>query len=59
MTATMKVYYVYFRYKPPGEKKPGPVRHFRVYARNEDEARKFAAEQARYPDLEVIEVKEA
>ncbi len=55
----LKLYYVYFRFKPPGEKKPGPIRHVRIYANDEHEARKLASEQARYPDLEITDIKEA
>lgn len=55
----LNVYYVYFRFKAPGEKKPGPIRHVRIYANNLAEAKKLASEQARYPDLEVIDIKEA
>ncbi len=59
LPGVLRLYYVYFRFKPAGEKKPGPIRHVRIYANDVREARKLAAEQARYPDLEVVDVKEA
>ena len=52
----MRPFIVYYRYKLPGEKKPGAVKQFRLYANSADEARTLAARYAKYPDIEVIRV---
>jgi len=49
-------YIVYFKYTNPGEKKPGPVKHFRLYATNWEEARQLAMQQATYPNIEVLRI---
>jgi hypothetical protein len=53
----MKLYIVLFRYSIPGEKRPGPVRQFQVYATSYDEARSIALQQAKYPNIEVLSIK--
>ena len=55
--AMLRPYIVYFRYKSPGDKKPGAVKLFRVYANNFEEARRLVASQANYPDIEIMKVK--
>ena len=55
----LKIFIVYFRYKVPTEKGPGPVRQFRLYATNADEARRLAGGYANYPNIEVLAVKPA
>ena len=55
----LKPYVVYYKYKCPGDKKPGAVKQFRLFATNVDEARRLAAQQANYPDVEVLNVKPA
>ena len=55
----MKPYVVYFKYKQPGDKKPGPIKHFRLYANSVEEARRLTAQYANYPNLEVLEVRRA
>ncbi len=55
----MKPYTVYYKYKCPGDKKPGAVKQFRVYANTYDEAKRLVASQANYPDLEVLNIKPA
>ena len=55
----LKPYIIYFKYKNPGDKKPGPVRQFRVYADGIAEARRLAVQQANYPNIEVLNVKQA
>lgn len=55
----MKPYIVYYKYKGPGEKKPGAVKQFRIYANSADEARRLVAQQANYPDIEVLTLKQA
>ena len=53
----MQTYLVYFKYKPAEAKKPGPIRHYRIYAGSIEEARQLVARQGTYPDLDVIEIK--
>ena len=53
----LRPYIVYYRYKCPGDKKPGAVKQFRLYANNFEEARQLAARQANYPDIEVLNIK--
>jgi hypothetical protein len=52
----LKPYIVYFKYICPGDKKPGAVKHFRIYATTWEEARRLAAQQAGYPNIEVLRV---
>jgi hypothetical protein len=53
----LSLFIVYYKYQQPGDKKPGPVRQFRIYASSAEEARRLAARQANYPNIEVINVK--
>lgn len=53
----LKMYIIYYQYQVPGDKKPGPVRQFRVYASSLAEAKNLAAEQAQYPNIEVLRIK--
>jgi hypothetical protein len=53
----LKVFIVYFRYKNPNDKEPGPVRQFRLYANSLDEARRLAASYANYPNVQVLNVR--
>ncbi len=53
----MTPYIVYYRYKCPGDKKPGAVKQFRLYAGSYEEARRLVARQGVYPDIEVLRVK--
>lgn len=55
----LRPYIIYYKYKCPGDKKPGAVKQFRVYANNLDEARRLAIEHSNYPDIEVLKVKSA
>lgn len=55
----LRPYIVSYKYKCPGDKKPGAVKQFRIYAENVAEARRIAVEQGNYPDLEVLSVKPA
>lgn len=55
--AMLKVFIVYFRYKNPNDKEPGPVRQFRLYANSLDEARRLAASYANYPNVQVLNVR--
>ncbi len=52
----LKTYIVYFRYKNPGDKEPGPVRQFRIYANSADEARHLATRYANYPNIQIINI---
>jgi len=55
----LRPYIVYFKYKLPGDKKPGAVKQFRIYANNFEEARQLVSQQATYPDIDVLEIKPA
>ncbi len=55
----LKPYIVYYKYKCPGDKKPGAVKQFRIYAADLAEARRLAVRHANYPDIEVLNVKPA
>jgi hypothetical protein len=55
----LKPYIVYFKYKIVGEKADPPVRQFRIYASNLDEARRLASGYANYPNIEVVNIKPA
>lgn len=55
----LKPYVVRYKYKCPGDKKPGAVKQFRVYARDLAEARRLVSEQANYPDVELLDVRSA
>lgn len=55
----LQAYIVYFKYKAPGDKKPGAVKQFRVYASTFEEARRLATEQGNYPDIEILSIKRA
>ncbi len=52
----LRTYIIYYKYKNPGDKKPGPVKHYRVSANNLEEARQLASQYGNYPDLEVVRV---
>ncbi len=53
----LEPYIVYYKYKNPGDKKPGAVKQFRIYANDFEEARRLVAQQANYPDIEVLNIK--
>ncbi len=53
----MRMYVVYYRFKNPNDKKPGPVRQYRIFANDADEAQRLVAQYANYPNLEVVSVK--
>ncbi len=53
----MKPYIVYYRFKGSGEKKPGAVKQYRLYASSFEEARRLVTQHARYPDIEVLSIK--
>jgi len=55
----LRPYIVYFKFKIPGDKSPGAVKQFRVYAGDLDEARRLAVQHANYPNVEVLTVKAA
>ncbi|MEE9293759.1 MAG: hypothetical protein V3W34_02180 [Phycisphaerae bacterium] len=58
-TTMQQLFIILYKYKSPGEKKPGPVRQFRIYADDLEEARRQAQRYANYPNIELIEVKPA
>ena len=55
----LSTYIIYFRFTKPGEKKPGPITHYKVKARDVSEARDLARQYANYPGIEVVEILEA
>lgn len=55
----LQPFIIYYKYKLPGEKKPGAIKQYRVYAASSEEARRLAIKQANYPDIEVLRVKSA
>jgi hypothetical protein len=55
----MKWYVVYFKFQKSGEKKPGPVSHYKLQARSLQEAREMAKRYANYPGIEIVNVEEA
>lgn len=60
MTETnMQAYIILYRYKAKGEKKPGPVRQFRIYAADSSDAQRQAERYANYPDIEIIDIRRA
>ncbi len=54
-----QMYIILYRYQQAGDKKPGPVRQFRIYADDYDEARREAERYANYPNIEIVELKPA
>lgn len=52
----LKPYIVSFKYKPPGDKKAGAIKQYRLYANNDEEARRLISQQATYPDIEVLKI---
>jgi hypothetical protein len=57
--ANMQTFIILYKYQVVGEKKPGPVRQFRIYADDIGEARREAVRYANYPNIEVIDVQPA
>ena len=55
----LSTYIIYFRFTKPGEKKPGPITHYKVRARDVSEARDLVRQYANYPGIEVVEILEA
>jgi hypothetical protein len=55
----LSTYIIYFRFTKPGEKKPGPITHYKIMARDVSEARDLARQYANYPGIEVVEILEA
>jgi len=59
MAAVQEPYIILYRYQAKGEKKPGPVRQFRIYADSLEDAKRQAKQYANYPNIEVLEVQPA
>jgi len=55
----LRAFIIYYKYKCPGEKKPGAVKQYRIYANNYEEARQIATQHSSYPDIEVLSIKPA
>lgn len=56
--SALRPYIVYFKFQNPGEKKPGPMRQYRLYAKDPIEARRLTEQYAKYPNLEIIKIRE-
>ncbi len=54
-----KRYTISFRYTKRGERKPGPVQRFVIYAGSLAEAKEQTKRYANYPNVQIISVKEA
>lgn len=54
----MKTFVIYYKYQLEGEKKPGPVRHHKIQANDEEEARRLLKRYANYPRLEVLRLEQ-
>ena len=52
----LRAYIVYFKFVAPGDKKPGGVKQYRLYANSREEARRLAAQQSTYPNIEVLRI---
>jgi len=59
ISSVLKAYIIYYKYKCPGEKKPGAVKQYRLYANSLEEARSLASQQGNYKDVEILRVKPA
>ena len=55
----LRPFIIYFRYKQVGDKKPGAVKLYRLYANDLEEARRLTVKHANYPDIDVISIKQA
>ena len=51
-----QLYIILYKYKADGEKKHGPVRQYRIYADDLEEAKREAKRYGNYPNIEVIDV---
>jgi len=54
----MKTYVIYFKFQQPGEKKPGPIRHYKLQAASIKEAEQLLRQYTTYEGLEVIRIEE-
>ena len=54
----MRRFTVLFRFTKPGEKKPGPVQRYVLFANSMEESLELLRRQATYPNLEIISVTE-
>ena len=55
----LRPFIVSYKYKCPGDKKPGAIKQYRIYADSLDDARRIVAQHANYPDVEVLSIKPA
>ncbi len=55
----LRAYIIHFKYQNPGDKAPGPVRQFRIYAGSLDEARRLAHQYANYPNIQILNIRQA
>ena len=54
----MKRYTISFRFTKQGEKKPGPVQRYVLFANSPEEGRELLKQYANYPNLEILGIKE-
>ena len=54
----MRTFVIYFKYTLPGEKKPGPVRHYKLQANTPKEAEELLRRYAAYPGLDLVKIEE-
>ena len=55
-TGALRTYIIYFRFTKPGEKKPANVSHYKLSARDAEEARELARQYANYPGIEIVDI---
>lgn len=54
----LKRFTISFRYTKPGEKKPGPIQRYVIYAENLEQARDQTQRYANYREIQVLGVRE-
>ena len=55
----LKAFIVYYRYQGPSDKALGPVRQFRIYASDAEQARRLASQYGNYPNIEILRIRPA
>ncbi len=54
----LKRFTISFRYTKPGEKKPGPIQRYVIYAEDLEQAQNQTQRYANYSEIQVISVRE-
>jgi len=52
----MELFIVQYRFTKPGDKAPGPVQQYRLYARDLRQAWEMARQYGNYPGIEIVDV---